>query len=240
MAQIADNSYTKGFKKFQSIREWRPDDRPREKLIEIGADRLSDSELLAILIGAGTIGTTAKDLANTLLEMYGGISGLSRCEVSQLRQLRGIGMAKSVSLAAAFELGKRIEPDPFKSRKMFRSPEDVASYFIPRLKGLKKEIFRALLLNSSNQLIKEAVVSEGILNASLVHAREVFRPAIIESAASVILMHNHPSGNPEPSREDISTTKKMVQAGKMIEIEVLDHIIIAGDSFTSLKQLDLM
>ncbi len=221
---------------FKAIRDWREDDRPRERLMKHGAETLSDAELLAILIGSGTIGFSAIDAAKILLDRHGNVTRLAACDLSEFKQIKGLGDAKAVTLAAAFELSKRVQSEPFMEKKALNSPEQAASYFIPRLRGARTEVFRTLLLNSSNQLFREVPISEGSLNSSVVHPREVFRIAITESAASIILMHNHPSGNTTPSKEDISITKNLVEAGKIVDIKVLDHIIIAGDSFISLAQ----
>jgi len=207
--------------KYKSIRYWKEDERPRERLILHGAASLSDSELLAILISSGTKGFSAVDAARELLDKYSSIT-------------------KAVKLAAAFEMSKRIKAEPFSSKKIFRTPEDVANYYIPRFQGERVETFLTLLLNSTNQVFREVEVTKGSLNSSIVHPREVFRVAITESAAAIILIHNHPSGNSEPSKEDLLITKQLAEAGKIIDIKVLDHIIIAGDSFTSFAQKGLI
>ena len=153
---------------------------------------------------------------------------------------RPLRIAAAITLAAAFEIGRRIQSEPFVQQQTVRSPQDVANIFIPRMRGLRKEQFHVLLLNSANKLFRETLVSEGSLNASIVHPREVFRVAVIESAASVIVLHNHPSGNTEPSTEDVEITRQLVEAGKVLGIPVHDHIIIAGESFASLRQLKKM
>lgn len=225
---------------YKSIRDWREDERPRERLIRHGAHTLTDAELIAILLGSGTVGTSAIDVARTLLERFSSLSGIAQRELGDLRKIKGIGTAKAVTLLSAFELSKRIEQAPFESKRVIRSPSDIASYYIPRLRGAVKETFRILLLNTANQIFREVIVSEGSLNATIVHPREVFRSAISDSANSIILMHNHPSGNTEPSREDIAITKQLTEAGKLIDIQVLDHLIIAGEQYTSLKERGVM
>lgn len=226
--------------KYKSIKEWRPDERPREKLIKNGAASLSDAELIAIIIRAGTKKYSAIDVARDLIDLYGNLSKLASCDVSELQKIKGIGRTKAVQIAAVFELVRRVQAEPYDPSKIIRSPEDVAKYYIPRLRNLRQETFWVLMLNSANQIIREVKITEGILNASIVHPREVFRTAITESAASIILLHNHPSGNPQPSNDDIIITKKLVQTGEIVDIKVLDHLIIAGDSYTSLKKLELM
>ncbi len=226
--------------KYKSIKDWRLDDRPREKLIKNGASSLSDAELIAIIIRAGTKMYSAIDVARDLLDLYGNLSKLASCDISELQKIRGIGKTKAVQIAAVFELVRRVQSEPYDPSKIIRSPEDVAKFYIPRFRNLRQETFWVLMLNASNQIIREMKISEGILDASIVHPREVFRIAITESAASIILLHNHPSGNPQPSNDDIKVTKKLVQTGEIIDIKVLDHLIIAGDFYTSMKKLELM
>ncbi|MCL5991779.1 MAG: DNA repair protein RadC [Bacteroidetes bacterium] len=226
--------------KFKSIRYWKEDERPRERLILHGPASLSDSELLAILINTGSKGFSAVDAARELLDKFTSITLLASCDMSELKKTKGVGPAKAVKLAAAFEIAKRIKSEPFSQKKILRTPEDVANYYIPRFQGERVETFLTLLLNSTNQVFREIDVAKGTLNSSIVHPREVFRVAITESAAAIILIHNHPSGNLEPSKEDLLITKQLVEAGKIIDIKVLDHIIIAGDSFTSFAQKGLI
>jgi DNA repair protein RadC len=226
--------------KYRAIRYWKEDERPRERLFRHGSNSLSDAELLAIIISSGTKGFSALDAARKMLDDYSTVSNLASCDLSEIRKVRGLGMAKAAKLAASFELAKRIKAEPFTPKKIYRGPEDVASYYIPRFFGEKVELFKTLLLNSANQVIREVEISKGTLNSSVVHPREVFRLAITESAAALILIHNHPSGNSEPSKEDILITKQITEAGNIIDIKVLDHIIIAGDSFTSFAQRGLI
>jgi DNA repair protein RadC len=228
--------------RYTSIKEWPEDERPREKLMKHGAASLSDSELLAILINTGSGKQSALDLAKKLLREYHSMRNLAGLSVSDLKQkkFKGIGKVKAAKLAAAFEIARRLASTRTEDSAPIRTPEDVAKRYLPELRDLKQEIFMVLCLNSSNKIIQERTVTKGILNSSLTHPREVFREAILENAASVILLHNHPSGNPEPSREDIQITKQLVEAGKIIGIAVHDHIIIAGDGFTSMVERGLM
>lgn len=219
------------------IKDWSHEDRPREKLEQRGPAALTDAELLAILIGSGTQRITALDLAKTLLSEYENIAELAKCSFQELRQFKGIGKVKAIKLVASFEMLRRMQAHRPAKKTKIKTPEDVAEKFIPALRDLKKEIFRVVLLDSANQVIRDVTISEGTLNASLVHPREVFKAAIDDRAASVILLHNHPSGNPEPSAEDISITEQLRQAGKIMGIPVRDHIIVAGAQFTSLAQL---
>jgi DNA repair protein RadC len=238
---MSEKDYYKANNKgYLTIRDWREDERPRERLVNHGPAALSDSELLAILISSGTKGFSALDAARELLKRHDSLGKLSTCDLSEFRQVHGLGNARAIGLAAAFEIGKRIAAEPHRERRAIRSPEDIAGMYIPRLRGLRNEVFYVLLLNASNQIFREVQVSEGSLNSSIVHPREVFRLAITESAASVILMHNHPSGNPRPSQEDINVTRQVIEAGKVIDIKVFDHIIIAGTEYTSLARLGLI
>jgi DNA repair protein RadC len=225
---------------YKPIKEWREDERPRERLLKNGPSSLSDSELLAILISTGTKNLSALDLAKLLLDRFHSLSELSSRDISELKSIKGIGEAKAITLSAAFEISRRIQASAFEENPVFRSPKDVASYFIPILRGVKQERFYIVLLNSSNRITRIKLITEGTLNASLVHPREVFRFAITETAAAIILIHNHPSGNPTPSTEDINMTKKLIEASKYIDIPILDHLIIAGDKFTSFSQLGLI
>ena len=225
--------------KHYKIPAWPEEERPREKLLKLGPSYLTDTELLAILIGKGTKEKTAVDLARELLIKFENLNNLASRSPEEYCQLKGMGLTKAVTLAAAFELGRRLQVKKH-SLKTFKSPEDVAAVYLPLMSHLKKEVFKVLLLNNANQLIKEITVSEGILTASLVHPREVFRQAIIETAKAVILIHNHPSGNPEPSKEDMRITTQLVRAGEIIGIPVLDHIILAGDTFFSFAEKGML
>lgn len=218
------------------IKEWKKEDRPREKLELRGAAALTEAELLAILIGSGTKRITAVDLAKTLIAEYGNTAELAKCNFQELSRFKGIGKVRAIKLVAAFEILRRIQSYRPEKKSKIKTPEDIAGIFIPMLRDLKKEIFKVVLLNSANRIIRDVTISEGTLNASLVHPREVFKAAIDDRAASVILLHNHPSGNPEPSAEDISITEQLRQAGKIMGIPVRDHIIVAGSHFTSLAK----
>jgi len=222
------------------IKDWPRNERPREKLINHGPEFLTEAELLAILIGSGSGRVTALDLAKTLFIEKRTLRNLAGMAVADLKQFKGIGDARAVAIAAAFELARRLQSSPEIERKMIRSPADIAEQFIPSLRDLQQEVFIVVLLNSANKIIREVTITKGLLNSSLTHPREVFRHAIVEHAASVILMHNHPSGNPEPSQEDISITKQIIEAGKVVGIPVHDHLIIAGGNFTSFAERGLM
>lgn len=225
---------------FVAIRDWRPDEQPRERLMSSGPESLSDAELIAILLGGGTVGLSAVDLARKMLKDFESITNLANRDYSEFKKYEGIGPAKAVTIAAAFELSRRIKISSFEDKKIFRSPDELGNYYILKFRDVRIEYFYVLLLNSSNQVFREVLVSKGLLNSSLVHPREVFRLAITESASSIALLHNHPSGNAEPSKEDILITNQLVDAGKHIDIKVLDHIIIAGNNFTSFAKRGLI
>ncbi len=218
-----------------SIKNWLEADRPREKMLTRGEESLTDSELLAILLGNGVKGKSAIDLARELLSSFNSLSELAASPVRTIMKIKGIGKAKAVKLSAAFQIARRVQAGRSNVNGIFDGPEKVARYYLPLFRDKKKEEFWILLLNSSNVIFKEQKISEGILNASIVHPREVFKTAIVESAASIILLHNHPSGSKEPSKEDIAVTKQVAEAGVLLNIRVLDHIILAGNEYTSLK-----
>ncbi len=210
------------------------DDRPREKMLLRGPQSLSDAELLAVLLRTGTKGKSVITISQELIAENENLAVLASKHQSHFTKKEGIGNDKAATLLAAFEISRRIlSQSKNYSDKKITSPQDVAEMFIPLLKDELKEKFLLICLNSANKIIKFETISIGNLNSSIVHPREIFKAAIENSSASVILMHNHPSGNPEPSTEDINITKKLVESGKMLDIPVFDHIIIAGNSYTS-------
>ena len=217
------------------------DDRPREKLTLRGAQNLSDAELIAILLRTGKKGKSVISVAQQLITTNRNLSVLASKTLSDLMKVDGIGKDKATTLLAAFELSRRIESQSkWLNEKKVTSPQDVADIFIPLLRDEIKEKFLLVCLNSANKIITYEVVSVGSLNSSVVHPREVFKAALDHNSASIILLHNHPSGNPEPSNEDIAITKKIVESGKILDIPVFDHIIIAGNVFTSFVERKLI
>jgi DNA repair protein RadC len=227
-------------KKF-TVKDLPPDDRPREKLLLRGAQNLSDAELIAILLRTGKKGKSVLEIAREMISSEGNLAMLATKTVGSLQQISGIGKDKAATLAAAFELSRRILSQPkWFSGKRITSPQDVAEMFIPIMRDDSKEKFMVVCLNSANKVIKHETISVGNLNSSVVHPREIFKVAIDNSSASIILIHNHPSGNPEPSNEDISMTKKIVETGKIMDIPVFDHIIIAGETYTSFVEKRLI
>jgi DNA repair protein RadC len=226
------------------INQWAEEDRPREKLMKRGAAALTDAELIALIFGTGTRTKagpiSAVQLGQALLRTYPSLHNTSRRELKELMRVVGIGPAKAVQLVAAFEIGRRVEAQRGGTRVQVSSPEDVAVAYGPLMRDLKKEIFKVVLLNTANIITGDYTISEGGLAASIVEPRAVFQRAILENAAAIICLHNHPSGNPEPSREDIRITRQLVEAGKLMGVPVHDHLIIAGSGYTSLAERGLM
>ncbi len=218
------------------IKAWPLEERPRERLYHKGPDALADAELLAIQLGTGTPGKSAVDVARDMLAEHGSLSALSGLGVAELAALGGVGRVKAIRLAAAFELTRRLRSRQGAGRVMLSSPEQVFARYGPLMDELKKEVFRVALLDSQNGLLRDVVISEGTLSSSLVHPREVFKPAIVASAAALILVHNHPSGDPTPSREDIRLTQKLAECGQLLEMRVHDHVIVGRERFASLAQ----
>lgn len=215
-------------------------ERPRERLLAHGVQALSVQEVLALVLGRGIRGESVMLTAQRLLSRFGNLKAMAEATPEELASIKGIGPAKAAQLKAAFELGKRSDvPLPLISSSI-RSPTDVVAEMRAKLRGKKKEHFWIVLLNTRNQVIRTAESSVGSLNASIVHPREVFKEAVAASAASVILVHNHPSGDPQPSQEDIDLTRRLVQAGEMMGVSVLDHIIVCDERHSSLKGLNLM
>jgi len=215
-----------------SVKHWPEDERPRERLMTHGPAALSDAQLLAIIIRNGRAGRSAVDVGRELLERFESLAGIEQAGIREICDVGGIGPAKAAEIKAAIELGRRYQK-PSLTGASFCSSQDVAVYYQPRMKDLKKEMFRCILLNTKNKIIREEVVSIGSLSASIVHPRDTFKAAIRESAAAVIFIHNHPSGDIKPSQEDILLTRRLVQAGEVLGIQVLDHIIIGdGDHFS--------
>lgn len=212
------------------------EERPRERMMQYGAEALSHTELLAILLRTGTKQESAVHLAGKILKECGSLRNLLDMSMSELTAIKGIGPAKAVQLRAGIELGRRIVRSGHGETVTVRKPQDAANYVMEELRYLKKEHFVCLFLNTKNHIIARETLSVGTLNASLVHPREVFRAAVKAGSASIICVHNHPSGDPMPSPEDISLTKRLVEAGELMGIEVLDHLVIGDGRFISLKE----
>jgi len=213
-------------------------DRPREKMIQKGSSALTDAELLAVIIGRGTRGASVLTISDELVRHFG-VSRLPSAVLKDVEAVKGMGSAKACQLLACVELGRRMFRYDDEPSVTIRRPEDAAALG-KELSGARKEHFFTLYLDTRNRVIRKETISIGTLNASLVHPREVFQPAVECSAASVILVHNHPSGEAEPSREDLLLTKRLVSAGEIMGIDVLDHVIVARRCFVSLKERKLM
>ena len=214
-------------------------DRPRERLAELGADVLSDSELLAILLRVGIQGQNAVQLGQHLLQKFGGLLGLYQASFDQICQVKGVGVAKAAQLQAALELGKRYSKTQRGERPAIHSPKDAADQVMYEMSGFIQENLWVLLLDTRNRLIDVDRLYQGSLNSSTVRVAEVFRKAMQISAAAIIVTHNHPSGDPTPSPEDVALTRTLVETGKMLDIQVLDHLVIGGNNFISLKERHL-
>ncbi|PZD94116.1 hypothetical protein DNH61_19370 [Paenibacillus sambharensis] len=222
------------------LRDVPNEDRPRERMMTIGAEALSHAELLAILLRTGTRNESAVHLASRILSSCGGLRNLTDMSLAELTAIRGIGPAKAVQLRAGIELGRRLSQSRDEDRLTIRRPQDAADYLMEEMRYLKKEHFVCLFLNTKNQVIGRETLSIGTLNASLVHPREVFRAAMKCSSASLVCVHNHPSGDPSPSPEDIAITERLCKAGELVGIDVLDHIVIGDNRYVSLKEQGLM
>lgn len=227
-------------KKQMMIRDVHIADRPRERLIRQGAGSLSNQELMAILLRTGTKEESVLMLANRILKSFDKIQDFKDATVEEMTAIKGIGEAKAVQILAAVELGKRIYRKHSEGRYVIKSPEDAAAYLMTDMSSLVQEHFVVLFLNVKNEVLHKQTIFIGSLNSSIVHPREIFREAVKRSAASIICAHNHPSGNPTPSPEDIEVTDRLVEAGAIIGIELLDHLIIGDHRFISLKEKGYM
>ncbi len=224
-----------------TIHDLPPSERPRERLFKLGAEALSAQEILALILGRGVMGESVMVTAQKLLSRFGSLKGIATASVEELSEIKGIGPAKAAQLKAAVELAKRVELYPEAERRLIiKSAEDVVRAVKRDLMWKKKEHFLALLLDTRNRLIKSVEVSVGSLDASIVHPREVFKEAVSASAASVIFVHNHPSGDPQPSDDDIKLTKRLAEAGEIMGIDVLDHIILGDRDHLSMKSKGLI
>ncbi|WP_181884657.1 RadC family protein [Neobacillus piezotolerans] len=218
------------------IRDYPQEERPRERFIAGGPASLSNHELIALLLRTGTKDESVLQLSNRLLSHFEGLRLLKAASLEEITAIKGIGTAKAILLMAALELGSRVANLANNDRYVIRSPEDGANYVMNEMRFLSQEHFVCLYLNTKNQVLHKQTIFIGSLNASIVHPREVFKEAFRRSAASIICVHNHPSGDPAPSREDIEVTKRLSECGKIIGIDLLDHLIIGENKFVSLKE----
>ncbi|APF18635.1 RadC family protein [Caldithrix abyssi] len=223
------------------ITDWPLEERPREKLMRFGADSVSNAELIAILLGQGTTRLNAVELAKKMLRAFGSLEALSNASLKEMQQVKGIGPAKAVTMLAAFQLYRNLQKEVAEREIVaFREPAKVARAYQPILGHLKQEVFYVILLNNNLERIQDFRITQGTLDASLVHPREVFNPAIRYLAKGIIVLHNHPSGQKRPSQADIDITRKLVESGKILDIPVYDHVIITQDDYFSFKENGLM
>jgi len=216
-------------------------DRPRERLWELGASALTTQELLAILLGTGIAGRDALTVAGEALGRFeGSVRRLGGRPPAELAGMTGVGRAKAARVLAALELGRRVAAEADPAPERVRGPQDVHRYYASRLRDLPVEEFHVLALGSQSQILGDVLVTRGILNSSLVHPREVFRAAIAEAAAGIIVVHNHPSGDPTPSADDRSVTRQLVDAGRLLDVPVYDHVVIGGGRFVSFAEAGLL
>jgi DNA repair protein RadC len=201
-----------------------------------GPTALADAELLALQLGSGRRGKNAVEVAREMLAAYGSLADVAGRELTELARMPGVGRAKAARLVSAFELTRRLRSRTPGTRILLSSPTEVYAAFGPLMEDLTREVFRVALLDAQNGLLRDLVVSEGTLSASLVHPREVFKPAILEPAASVVLLHNHPSGDPTPSREDIRLTRQLCECARLLDLRVHDHVVIGRGRFVSLAE----
>lgn len=224
------------------IKLWPEGERPREKLVANGPESLSDAELLALILRTGdhAAGLSAIDMGRELIREFGDLRNLSRASVSEICRIKGTGPAKASSIKAALELANRCSSHNLASGERYTSPAQVFQHYHHRFRDRRKEYVLALLLDGKNRIIREVRISEGSLNQSIVHPREVFNPAVRDSAAALILVHNHPTGDPAPSREDLELTRRLKEAGELMGIRLLDHVIIGDGSYVSLADKGLL
>ena len=223
-----------------TIKDLPEEERPRERLVKYGPEVLSNAELLAIILRVGTPEYSAIGLAEHILGRFGGLKGVATASVEQLSEIKGLGTAKGAQIKAMVELGKRLAASVGEARQVIREPRDAAEIVMPYLRDEPQEHFKGIFLNTRNEVTKVLSISIGSLDASLISPRELFRSAISLNSASVVVAHNHPSGDPTPSRDDIAVTKRLCQAGELVGIELLDHIIVGDGRWVSLKERGLM
>ncbi|HEY3856896.1 MAG TPA: DNA repair protein RadC [Verrucomicrobiae bacterium] len=225
------------------IKDLPKNERPRERLAEMGADALSASELIAILLRTGTKGVSAIEAAQQLVQKFGTLNALSQASLDQLREIPGVGLDKAIALKAAFTLARRMAREIRGESPVLDNPESIADFLREENRGYSVEHFQAVLLNTRRKLIKVELISQGLVDTLLAHPREVFKPAIAANASAVVLVHNHPSGDPTPSAADIKVTRDLIRAGDLLKIEVLDHVILGrrnqegGKDYASLREL---
>ncbi len=216
------------------------EDRPRERLIHLGAEALRNAELIAVILRTGTREVGAVDLADRVLKQLGGLQALAKASIEEIQQVKGVGRVKAIEIKAALELGKRVAENKSNERIRIGCANDVANLLMTRFRHLETEFFRALLLNTKHELLKTVDISQGGLDGTVAVPADVFRQAVREGAKAVIVCHNHPSGDPEPSREDIALTKRLTEAALLLGLSLLDHIVFGDGRVVSLKERNLM
>lgn len=221
------------------IRDMPEEDRPRERLLQVGAEAVSTAELLAIIMRTGVGGENVLHLAERLLSHFGSLPGLSRASIAELMEVNGVGQVKAIEIKAALEIGRRLMATAPEDRSRVTSPSDAANLLMSEMMFLEQEHLRLILLDTRNKVLNTPTIYVGSLNTSVIRVGELFRAAIKENAAALIVAHNHPSGDPSPSPEDVNVTRQIVKAGALLDIEVLDHIIIGRQRFVSLKERGL-
>lgn len=224
-----------------AIRDWPAEERPRERLAALSPDALATRELLAVVLGGGTAGRSAVQVASALLDHFGGsLRRLGSAESRALQEVRGVGPARAAAVAAAFELGRRLAAEPGRRERRIRGPRDVFRRLGPLLRDCRQEEFWALYLDTRSRVLAERRVTVGLLDSSLVHPREIFGPALRQSAQSLLLAHNHPSGDPSPSEDDLEITRRLVESGRLLGIPVRDHVILGDGRYVSLMERGLL
>jgi DNA repair protein RadC len=217
------------------MKDLSPDDRPREKLRRHGAAALGDNELVALIIGNGSRHGNALSVANALLAAHGGLHGLTRGTADEFARIPGIGGARAAQIVAALELGRRTLSHAPSARVLIRGPVDAAAYLLPRFGSRGIEQFGIMLLDAKHRMIRTAILAVGTLNSSIVEPRDVFREAAVGGAAAIVVFHNHPSGDPTPSPDDVALTRRLVAAGMLLGIDVVDHVVLGDARYCSIK-----
>lgn len=223
-----------------TIKDLPAEERPRERLVKYGAEVLSDAELLAIILRVGTAECSAVGLAHQILAKFEGLRGIATSSVEDLSKVKGLGLAKGAQIKAMVELGRRLAASVGNSRAKVQNAHDAAAILAPALRDEPQEHFKALLLNTRHEVLKIRSVTIGGLDSSIIEPRDLFREAMSANSAAIIVAHNHPSGDPTPSREDITVTRRLCEAGRLLGIEVLDHLVIGDGRWVSLKERGLM
>jgi DNA repair protein RadC len=219
------------------VKDLAPDDRPREKLSQHGASALGDNELVALILGSGRPRTSALSVANELLRARGGIHGLVRATTEDLAQVAGIGVAKAAQVIAAVELGRRTLAHSPRARVQLRTPREAATFLLPAFGARSTEQFGVVLLDSKHRVVRTSIVAVGTLNSTAVQPRDVYREALLGAAAAIVVFHNHPSGDPTPSLDDVELTRRLTAAGLLMGIDLVDHIILGDVRYCSLKEM---